>query len=218
MNAAPSIAALFADGAVAYQTHATFTTDSLLPEERPCVTRAAPKRIREFAAGRACARAGLSQLGFGTVAVPMGADRAPLWPAGATGSITHTQGYGAAAVAMRTRIRALGLDAEPEGSVGAHLWPRICTAQELAWLRAQDGPAALGAATLIFSAKEAFYKCQHALTGQWLGFADIQITVEQEQFTVQPTQPLQIAQHSPGPWHGRYLHEAGLVITGLCIV
>ena len=147
----------------------------------------------------------------------MGADRVPRWPAGATGSITHTDGFCAAVVARSARIRALGLDAERENSVKPDLWRRICTAAELAGLREQDEHTALGAATLLFSAKEAFYKCQHALTGQWLGFSDISITIESHRFTVRPTGTLQIAGHSPGPWHGRYLFEAGLVITGICI-
>jgi 4'-phosphopantetheinyl transferase EntD len=218
VNAAPHIAALFAEGTVAYQTRDIFSADSLLPGEQEYLVKAVAKRVHEFAGGRACARAGLSQLGFGPVALPMNADRTPLWPAGATGSITHTEGFCAAAVASCARIRALGLDAEPESSVKPDLWRRICTAQELATLQAQDEATARGTATLIFSAKEAFYKCQHALTGQWLGFSDISITVEPDHFTVQPTQALQIASRSPGPWHGRYLRAAGLVITGLCIV
>jgi 4'-phosphopantetheinyl transferase EntD len=218
VNAAPYIAALFAEGTVAYQTRDIFSADSLLPGEREYLAKAVAKRVHEFAGGRACARAGLSQLGFGPVALPMSADRTPLWPAGTTGSITHTDGFCAAAVASCARIRALGLDAEPENSVKPDLWRRICTAHELATLQAQDEAAARAAATLIFSAKEAFYKCQHALTGQWLGFSDISIAVEPDHFTVQPTQSLQIASHSPGPWHGRYLRAAGLVITGLCIV
>ena len=218
VNAAPRIAALFAEGAVAYQTRDIFTAESLLPGEQEYLLKAVAKRIHEFAGGRACARAGLSRLGFGPIALPMGADRAPLWPAGATGSITHTDGFCAAVVASRARIRALGLDAEPENSVKPDLWRRICTAQELAMLQQQDPRTALGTATLIFSAKEAFYKCQHALTGQWLGFSDISIAIESGRFTVQPTQSLQIASQCPGPWHGRYLHEAGLVITAVCIV
>jgi enterobactin synthetase component D / holo-[acyl-carrier protein] synthase len=218
VNAAPHIAALFADGALAYQTRDMFGADTLQPQETQYLARAVPKRIHEFAAGRACARAGLSQLGFGIVALPMGADRAPQWPAGATGSITHTEGFCAAVVATSTHIRALGLDAERADCVKPHLWRRICTPEELATLLASDAQAALAAATLIFSAKEAFYKCQYTLTRQWLGFADLSLDVRAGEFTVRATRPLQIADHSPGPWHGKYLREGNLVITGACIV
>jgi 4'-phosphopantetheinyl transferase EntD len=218
VTAAPRIAALFATGAVAYQTRDTISADALLPEEQQFLIRAAPKRIHEFAAGRACARAALSKLGYAAVALPMSADRAPLWPPAATGSITHTDRFCAAVVAPTRQIRALGLDAEPAQSVKPHLWRRICTPQELAMLQAQDEESALAAATLIFSAKEAFYKCQYTLTREWLGFADISVTIEADHFTVQATRSLQIAAQSAAPWHGQYRHEAGLLITGLCIV
>jgi len=218
VNAAPRIADLFAPGAVAYQTHDTVSADTLLPEERDTLLRAVQKRVQEFAAGRACARAALVQLGFGAVALPPGADRVPRWPDGATGSITHTDGYCAAVVAPTGQIRALGLDAEPQDSVKPHLWRRICTPEELATLQAQDEAHGRMAATLLFSAKEAFYKCQHALTGQWLGFSDIGVEFDSGRFSVRATRSLQIAQQHPGPWQGRYLYEQGLLITGICIV
>ncbi len=195
-----------------------FAADSLLAEEQQFLSNAVPKRIHEFAGGRACARAGLAQLGYRAVALPMGTDRVPVWPVGTTGSITHSGGFCAAVVANCAQIRALGLDVESADSVNPHLWRRICTPAELALLQSQDERSALMSATLIFSAKEAFYKCQHTLTGQWLKFADISITIESNFFTVQPNQSLQIENHSPGPWRGQYRCEAGYVITGLCIV
>ncbi|HEY6453729.1 MAG TPA: 4'-phosphopantetheinyl transferase superfamily protein [Steroidobacteraceae bacterium] len=203
---------------MAHQTRDTISADTLLPEEKQFLLKAAPKRIHEFAAGRACARAGLSTLGYVGVALLMGADRAPLWPVGATGSITHTDTFGAAVVAPTRQVRALGLDAEPERSVKPDLWRRICTAEELAMLQAQDEQSAQATATLIFSAKEAFYKCQYTLTRQWLGFADISVSIDADHFSVRATRSLQIAAHRPAPWHGRYRHESGLVITGVCIV
>lgn len=218
VNAAPLIAALFAEGAVAYQTWDTYAAQTLLGAEREAVARAVAKRIHEFAGGRACARAALSQLGYGAIELPVGTDRAPGWPAGITGSITHTGGFCAAVVARTAQIRALGLDAEPASSVKPHLWRRICTAEELAVLESLDAPTALGAATLMFSAKEAFYKCQHALTAQWLDFADIRVSIESGHFEIWPTRSLQIAQRCAGPWRGRYLYEKGLVVTGVCIV
>jgi 4'-phosphopantetheinyl transferase EntD len=218
VNAAPQIATLFAEGAVAYQTREEFCANSLLKEEQQFVARAVPKRVHEFAGGRACARAALEKLGFNPVALPMGADRAPLWPAGITGSITHTDGFCAAVVATTATIRALGLDVERADSVKAHLWHRICRPEELASFASADAPEATRAASLIFSAKEAFYKCQHVLTGEWLGFHDLSITLETDGFSVHPTRSLQITQQVPAPWRGRYHQEAGLLMTGVCIV
>jgi 4'-phosphopantetheinyl transferase EntD len=218
MNPAPHIAALFTAGAVAYETQETILVNALLPEERQYVARAMSKRVQEFAAGRVCARAALAQLGYAAVALPMGEDRAPQWPAGVTGSITHTDGFCAAVAATTARIRALGLDVEPAASVKPELWHRICGPDELATVQSQDARTAIETATLIFSAKEAFYKCQHTLTGQWLGFSDISITIETDGFIVRPSRPLQITDQFPGPWRGKYLSAAGRVITGVCIV
>ena len=219
VNAAPRIAALFAAGAVAFETRDRLAANTLLPEEQQFLARAVPKRVHEFAGGRACARAALAQLGFGGAALPVGPERAPVWPSGATGSITHTDGFCAAVVAATSDISALGLDVEVLDSVKPHLWRRICSPEELATLQSSNDPeAAIAAATLIFSAKEAFYKCQHFLTGQWLGFSDVTITVEDDGFSVRPTRTLEISQRIAGPWQGRYRREAGLVMTGVCII
>ena len=218
VNAAPRVAALFAAGAVAFETRERLAVDTLPPEEQQYLARAVPKRVHEFAGGRACARAALAQLGFSGAALPVGPERAPVWPSGTTGSITHTAGFCAAVVAATTDIRALGLDVELLDSVKPHLWRRICTPEELAGLQSCDPEAATAAATLIFSAKEAFYKCQHFLTGQWLGFSDVTISVAADDFSVRPTRTLEISQQSPGPWQGRYRRESGLVMTGVCIV
>jgi 4'-phosphopantetheinyl transferase EntD len=218
VNAAPGIAALFAAGAVAFETRDRLAAGTLLPEEQLFLARAVPKRVHEFAGGRACARAALAQLGFSGAALPVGPERAPVWPPGATGSITHTDGFCAAVVAATTDIRALGLDVEGVDSVKPHLWRRICNPEELATLQSCDLEAAIAAATLIFSAKEAFYKCQHFLTGQWLGFSDVTVTVEDAGFSVRPARTLEISQRSAGPWRGRYRRESGLVMTGVCIV
>jgi 4'-phosphopantetheinyl transferase EntD len=218
VNAASRIAALFAAGAVAFETRGTFGADTLLPEERQFLGRAVPRRVHDFAGGRACARAALAQLGFEGVALPVGAERAPVWPPGTCGSITHTDGFCAAVAAATANIRALGFDVEAVDSVRPHLWRRICSPEELAVLQSAEPAAAIAAATLIFSAKEAFYKCQHFLTGQWLGFADVTISVAADGFTVRPTRTLEISQQFPGPWPGRYLRESGLVMTGVCIV
>ena len=218
VNAAPRIAALFAAGAVAFETRDRLAANTLLPEEQQFLARAVPKRVHEFAGGRACARAALGQLGFSGAALPVGPERAPVWPSGTSGSITHTDGFCAAVVAATTDIRALGLDVEVVDSVKPHLWRRICSPEELATLHSCDPAAAIAAATLIFSAKEAFYKCQYFLTGQWLGFSDVTISIEDEGFSVHPTRPLEISQQIPGPWRGRYRRESGLVMTGVCII
>src|SRR5277367_2552834 len=69
-----------------------------LPRE---LDRAVRARRTEFLAGRACARSALRKLADGRAddAIPIGPDRAPVWPAGIVGAITHAHGFAAAAVA-----------------------------------------------------------------------------------------------------------------------
>src|SRR5204862_697538 len=89
----------------------------LYPEETAAVVRAVPKRAAEFARGRACARAALAQLGVSSAPLPVGPERAPIWPEGFVGSVTHCRGLVAAVAARSARVSALGLDAEPAGAL-----------------------------------------------------------------------------------------------------
>jgi 4'-phosphopantetheinyl transferase EntD len=122
---------------------------------------------------------------------------APLWPAGVTGSITHTAGYAAAVVS--DGFAGLGLDAERIWGVSEHLWPRLFDEEERAVL-AQAGDAAV-LATLFFSAKEAAYK---AWDKNRLGFRDIHIARTGQGFT---------AAHHGETLRGLYATEDDLMLT-----
>jgi 4'-phosphopantetheinyl transferase EntD len=146
------------------------------PDEEIHVAQSAPKRRRDFALGRACARAALAGLGHGEAVIAKGDDGAPLWPSGIAGSITHTDGYAAALVG--NRFAGIGIDAERVGGVTPDLWPRLFTSAEQERLRAEADP--LRAATLLFSAKEASYKAW-ALKGA-LAFREIDVTLDEGGF------------------------------------
>jgi 4'-phosphopantetheinyl transferase EntD len=194
----------------------------LLPSEAAFVKKAVPKRVSEFAAGRACAKSALAALGVHDVALHPAADRQPLWPAGFIGSITHTRGLCVAAVAARSSILAVGLDSEIIGAPTPDIWSTICGDEELAWvglLPAGDRPAAV---TLLFSAKEAFYKCQYPLVGEWLDFHDLSIAVNdwgrtQGSFTASATRSIRFARHADLPIQGRYVFHDQFVSAGLSV-
>ena len=57
----------------------------------PSLSTAVAKRRSEYLAGRWCAREALAMLGMEGIPA-LGPDRAPQWPAGSLGSITHSQG------------------------------------------------------------------------------------------------------------------------------
>lgn len=151
----------------------------LFPEEEAVVARAVEKRRREFTTGRACARAALGQLGVPAQAIPAGARGAPGWPAGFVGSITHCDGYRAAAVARVTELASLGIDAEPNEPLPAGVLADIALPAEAESLRrlGRDTPEVRWD-RLLFCMKEAVYKAWFPLAERWLGFEDATVAID----------------------------------------
>jgi 4'-phosphopantetheinyl transferase EntD len=219
-----TFAALFPEGVAAAELRGPGEPARLKPEEARNVERAVAKRVQEFAAGRQCARHALRELGFADEAIPVQHDRQPAWPAGIVGSITHTAGFCAAVVAERTRFAALGIDTEISGAVKPELWESICVTDEDAWLRALPPDERPAAVTLLFSAKEAFYKCQYPLAGEHLSFNDVVVTVQgwgqgEGAFRVRAVRSLALFQRAgaEASLRGSYrLHEQ-FVSAGMCL-
>ncbi len=132
---------------------------ALHPEEAAYVDRAIAKRRREFALVRSCARRAMARLGVPPQPVPTGDRGAPVWPAGLLGSMTHCDGYGAAALVRDTDLAALGIDAEPAAALPEGVLAAITLPAERARLRrlAADRPG-VPWDRLLFSAKESVYK------------------------------------------------------------
>jgi 4'-phosphopantetheinyl transferase EntD len=174
----------FADAEIAVHEMAIADASQaeLLPEERAHVGRAVPKRVREFAAGRICARRAIVKLGLAPAAIPAGADRAPVWPDGVIGSITHADGHCAAAVARAGGgIAAIGLDLEEAAPLPEGVLEIVCSAEEQAWLQAQPAAEREILARAIFSAKECAYKAQYTLSRQMLEFHDLRLDLDPAQ-------------------------------------
>jgi 4'-phosphopantetheinyl transferase EntD len=152
--------------------------DALYPEERHGIISATPRRRREFAAGRHCARMALRALCGTAGPIPARPDRMPLWPSGIVGSISHDAALCIAGVARNSRLAALGIDVELVTQFGEDDEWVVCTSRErnilLGSLRGEERARRLA---LVFCAKEATYKAQYALTGAWLEFADVEIAL-----------------------------------------
>lgn len=147
----------------------------LHPRELKYVARAATKRRSDFTAGRACARRALSELGHPAVAVETGSRGQPLWPPEVVGSITHTDGYCAAAVARARACRAIGIDAERRRPLDTRTVAHFLTAVERARVPCLDGePIPI----LPFSAKESFYKLWSTVVGSRLDYLDAEISFD----------------------------------------
>jgi 4'-phosphopantetheinyl transferase EntD len=143
---------------------------------------AAEKRRREFETGRACARLALGRLGTPVVAIPRGQRGEPRWPAGVVGSITHCLGYRACAVAWSAAVVALGIDAEPNAPLADGVLEKVAHGRELEHVGGRlpptDGESQVDLPRLLFSAKEAVYKAWFPLTGQWLGFEEVELSID----------------------------------------
>jgi len=171
---------------------AAFTADAwphdavTLPE---ALRSAAAKRQLEFLAGRLCAREALNAL-TGAPCVPaIGADRAPHWPAGVVGSITHSGDLAAALVAGAERWRGIGQDAEALlGQARAErLAPQILSPAERHWLDTLSAERRGEFVTLTFSLKESLFKALFPLIGVRFYFQAAELTdwdTERQQATL----------------------------------
>jgi 4'-phosphopantetheinyl transferase EntD len=220
----PLFAALFPAGVIAAELREPGQASCLKPEELRSIERAVPKRIGEFAAGRQCARRALAEMGFVDALIPVAADRQPVWPPGVVGSITHTAGLCAAVVASETRMAAVGVDTELASAVKPDLWETICVAEESAWIGALAPPERAAAVAMLFSAKEAFYKCQFPLVGERLNFDDLCVSAlawgrGYGAFSMRPQRPLALSAHIDGleSLQGFYRFHEEFVSAGVCI-
>jgi 4'-phosphopantetheinyl transferase EntD len=173
---------LFPDGVVTAWGDPLEPAKLLFPEEEALVANAVPKRRREFAKGRECARAALASLGLGDAVLLAGESREPLWPSDVVGSITHTLGLCAVAVAPSERYRGLGIDAEPAEPLAADVTRRVCRDDEVASLGELRSLERAIVPRLLFCAKEAVYKCVFPITRRFLGFEDVSVTLDEGMF------------------------------------
>jgi 4'-phosphopantetheinyl transferase EntD len=191
----------------------------LFPEEQALLANAIEKRRREFTTARACAREAFGRLGLPAVAIPAGARGEPLWPTGVVGSITHCDGYRAAALARAGQIATLGIDAEPHAALPDGLLVKIAAAQEFPALhRLQRELPEVQWDRLLFSAKESAYKAWFPLTERQLGFADISIEIDARTgvFAARILEPTPVAGNGlPREFSGRWTVREGLMLTAI---
>jgi enterobactin synthetase component D len=147
--------------------------------ERPAsVARSVPKRQAEYLAGRRAAAEALRHAGSIVVDLPIAASRAPGWPQGFIGSISHCQGLAVALAMPSAGRRGAGIDIERIATGHALDSLRSVAVQPdeeraLSALASEHGAAA--AITLAFSAKESFYKAVSAHAGRIFGFEALAI-------------------------------------------
>ncbi|MCH6160825.1 4'-phosphopantetheinyl transferase family protein [Streptomyces marispadix] len=151
----------------------------LFPEEAAVVAKAVVKRQREFADVRACARGALARLGVPPVPLVPGHRGAPRWPEGVVGSMTHCDGYRAAAVARAAEAAGVGIDAEPDGPLPEGVLEVVSLPGEREHLRAlADVRPEVCWERLLFSAKESVFKVWYPLTSRELDFSEAEVVID----------------------------------------
>lgn len=133
------------------------------------------KRRREFLAGRLAAAEVLRGLGASSTDVRVGDRRAPAWPDGFVGSITHDAELACAAAARAGKVAGIGIDIEQADRFTDSLAERIGSPAEFElWQGYQEHPVN-HAGIALFSLKESVFKCLHRAVGKYFDFRDVQV-------------------------------------------
>jgi 4'-phosphopantetheinyl transferase EntD len=165
------------------------------------------KRLREFALGRCCARAVLTEMGVSPCAIPRAPDGRPGWPAGTVGSITHTSDYVAAIATHDTRYRALGVDAERTDGMTEAVMALLFDDDERRSLDGADSANRNIMATLYFSAKESSFKAWSSVGSVESSLRNIHVDLcDGEFFANRASVPMA---------SGRFAVKGDLVLTAL---
>ena len=143
-----------------------------------------------------------------------------MWPAGLTGSITHTGDFVSAAVARTTAARGLGLDVEQIANAerAGRIASMVARPDEHS-ITDETIPFATWI-TLLFSIKEATFKCLYPIAEtrfyyQALRVTRIHISSGEFEATLQVTLPGFPEGHKLG---GRFEIDQNRVHAGLCLL
>ncbi len=186
----------------------------LLPAEAAATRGMVRRRREEFTAGRLAARQAMAALACVPSAVPMGTDRAPIWPEGLRGSLTHCATACLAVLTLDNLL--LGADLEPDAPLPDDMTALVCNSAEQNWLARQPLQLRGQRARLIFSAKEAAYKAQYPVTRQLFGFQTLQILpdIVAGKFSVTFAEPVGRFSRDSS-LAGSFDIAAGLILTGI---
>ena len=145
-----------------YATTSLHQLNNLPPEQLPEVNFGlSKKRNHEFLLGRLAIKDALGSLGN----VPAWIERDPLtkapnWPKGIAGSLSHSSGLALAVVSDSPPILGLGVDLEKANrTIDPKIERHICTQDESEDLHSLHSENFAIRLLLTFSAKESLYKC-----------------------------------------------------------
>lgn len=148
----------------------------------PSLARAVPKRKAEFLAGRYCCKQALSRFNIHNFTVGIGQNRAPQWPVGIKGAISHNTHHAMVALTADASTLGIGIDIETVMSSKTmdNIKEAIIFGDEANHLNVADA-SPMVALSLIFSFKESFFKAAYPSTGYYFDFDAVTIdTIDYE--------------------------------------
>ncbi len=148
--------------------------------EAALIVDAVPKRRREFATARALAREGLERFfGLHDFNLLNDKDRAPIWPQGIAGSLSHSSTRAWVALVDAT-YGTIGIDGENRDKLERSLWHLTMCGEEIAYLKTLKTSIQERRALVIYSAKEALYKAQFPWSHKYVDFMAAQIRLDED--------------------------------------
>ena len=191
--------------------------DPLYSEEYEYLRFACDKRCCEFITVRHCARRSLQKLGLQRPVMVPGDHGEPVWPGGVVGSITHCQGYYAAAAAMSSNVATVGIDAERNHPLADHILELIASEDEKLHLRSiRDSRPDVAFDRLLFCIKECVYKAWFPLEKTQLSFHDIVVSISWcGRFKV--AIPSSSRQCDRVFYRGRWRREGNIIVAALSV-
>ena len=184
----------------------------LTEDEQAGIARAIPSRVAEFAHGRECARRALVGIGVEPTSIPRLSNRAPAWPEGVVGSITHCEGFVGAVVVSSSHALGIGIDAEPDEDLDEEVLRLVFTDEErAAWDAGELGPEVTPRA--VFSAKECVHKSIFPSTDVTLDFREISLKFDGSLFTVTAESNRALDTGVLGLLRGEFTRSDGLIFS-----
>lgn len=176
------------------------------------------RRQLAYIAGRLCAEHAFAAWGV-ELAAPLGRGAAgqPLWPGNWSGSISHTAGQAFAAVAPSNGRYDIGIDAE--GIVDDQTRQdilQVCVRESELRLVTACPDSSL-AATVLFAAKEAYYKAIYRAVGRFVDFTEVVMSTldfSKGRFEIGPAPEVVFARDLPRTC-GSFAITDGVVLASL---
>jgi 4'-phosphopantetheinyl transferase EntD len=151
--------------------------ETLLEDEARYAVGMTPARKREFSSGRMAARCAMRELAGVESPILVGDGGEPIWPSTIVGSISHSSDRVVALIGASHRFASVGVDLEDARQIGERAASFLMTENEIG-LVTRRGWAhdRFSAQSVVFSTKEAIFKCQFPISrSRDLDFKDVSL-------------------------------------------